>query len=86
MFLSAKGVQVKTWLAGDNQQYTSPSVMANSTSNQKSYGALSVTALGRAFAVASQKGQVDAIESWKVEENALDWKSTGGIVLDGIWD
>lgn len=87
LFLSANGIQVKTWLAAaadDYQQYMNPSVMANSTSDQKIYGALSVTAGGRAFTVVSQQGRPDAIESWQVEENALDWNSTGDVGLDRI--
>ena len=59
--------------------------MANSTSDQKSYGAVAVTAIGSAFGVVKQMGQADTIESWQVADDMIDWTSVGKVDLGGIW-
>lgn len=64
----------KTWVKQDNH----PSAMANSTANVKSYTAIAVTAIGSAFAVVQSAGN-DSIQSWQVNENLLDWTSTGTV-------
>ncbi|MCJ1429344.1 hypothetical protein MMC29_007257, partial [Sticta canariensis] len=82
--LSATGIQVrpysgtlKIWLAFDWH----PSAMANSTKNKKSFESLAATAAGNAYAVVKQDGQADSIESWRVEDDLINWRSTGDVDL-----
>ena len=51
----------------------------------KSFESVAVTAIGNAFAVVKQDGQPDFIESWRVEDDLLDWRSTGDVDLHGTW-
>ncbi|MCJ1426443.1 hypothetical protein MMC29_004346 [Sticta canariensis] len=44
-----------------------------------------VTATGNAFAVVRRDGQADSIESWRVEDDLVDWTSTGNVDLHGTW-
>lgn len=59
--------------------------MANSTSNQKVYGAVAVTAIGSAFGVVKQMGQADRIENWLVADDMRDWTLAGNVDLGGVW-
>ncbi|KAL9608036.1 MAG: hypothetical protein Q9167_007104 [Letrouitia subvulpina] len=85
--LSSQGIQVNTWSGTQENwlQIMHPSVMANLTSSQKSYGDVAVTATGNAFGVVMQDGQADAIENWLVEDDLLDWNSIGIVNLGGAW-
>lgn len=86
--LSSAGVQVNTWSGAINNwlEYDrTPPAMANSRDSQKVYGRIAVTATGSAFAVAKQNGQADRIESWQVQDNMLDWISTGNVGLGDAW-
>lgn len=90
--LSSTGIQVGAWsgqavkwLVLDNR----PSPMTNSTANPKVYGALAVTATGRAFAVVSttteDQRQNDRIESWRVADDFISWTATGVVDVGGAW-
>ena len=59
--------------------------MANSTSDQKVYEAVAVTAIGSAFGVVKQTGQADTIENWQLADDITDWTSVGNVDLGGIW-
>lgn len=83
--LSTNGIEVDTW--SRTYQWSRgghPSAMANST-NMKSYESVAVTATGKAFAVVKQDGQADSIESWRVEDDLINWRSTGNVDLHGTW-
>ena len=83
--LSTNGIEVHTWLL--THEWSSgrhPSAMANST-NMKSYESVAVTATGKAFAVVKQDGQADSIESWRVEDDLINWRSTENVDLHGTW-
>ena len=62
-----------------------PSAMANSTINMKSFESVAITSTGNAFAVVKQDGQAVLIESWRVEDDLVDWSSTGNVDLHGTW-
>ena len=84
--LSNKGIEVSTWSGAINgwlQSYANPSVMANSTSNQKVFGSVAVTASGDAFGVVTQDGQADSIQHWRVADDMLDWNLVGPVELGG---
>lgn len=86
--LSNKGVQVNTWLGAINdweQQNVNPSVMANSTNNERIFEAVAVTATGNAFGVVKRDGQVDTIEQWLLEDDMVDWSLVGTVDLGGAW-
>ena len=86
--ISERGIQVSTWSGEANywlQAYNVPTAMTNSTSDQKVYGAVAVTAMGSAFGVVKKKGQADTIESWQVADDMIDWTSGGNVDLGGIW-
>lgn len=59
--------------------------MANSTSDEKVYGAVAVTAIGNAFGVVKQIGQADTIENWLVADDMVDWSLVGNVDLGGVW-
>jgi len=59
--------------------------MVNSTSNKKIYGSVAATAIGTAFSVVEQDGQVDTVESWQVADDMVDWSLTGNVDLGGAW-
>ena len=61
-------------------------MVVNSTSNEKFYGSVAVTATGTAFGVVKQDGQVDAIESWQVADDMVDWRLIGNVDLGGAWE
>lgn len=87
--LSATGIQVGSWSGLDARwlvQDNHPSPMTNSTANPKIFGALAVTAIGRAFAVVSTSDQKHAIESWQVADDFVSWTSTGTVNIGGAWD
>lgn len=63
-----------------------PLSMTNSTANPKIYGALAVTAIGRAFAVILTGDQKYAIESWQVADDFVSWTSTGRVDIGNAWD
>ena len=80
--LSFTGIRVSTWLGTRNNWahplFSAPSAMANSSSNEKVFGSLAVTAFGDAFAVVEgQDGQADRIEQWQVADGAVSWRSVG---------
>lgn len=87
--LSSTGIAVGSWssvigqwLVLDNH----PSPMTNSTANPKIYGALAVTATGRAFAVVSTSNQTYTIESWQLADDIVSWTSTGTVDIGNAWD
>ena len=86
LYLSNRGIEVNTWsgsrgwLPGTNH----PSSMSNSTANARSYSALAVTAIGKAFAVVTE-GQNNMIDSWQVADDTLDWTSTGTVDIGSAW-
>ena len=47
--------------------------MSNSTSDQKLYKAVAVTAIGHAFIAVEHIGQTDMIGDWLVPKNTTDW-------------
>ena len=59
--------------------------MANSTDSRQSYGSVAVTAMGTAYGVVKQDGQVDKIESWQVQDDTVDWSLVGDVDLGGAW-
>ncbi|MCJ1429656.1 hypothetical protein MMC29_007571 [Sticta canariensis] len=86
--LSTTGIEVNTWSGAKYAWLTHdghPSAMANSTKNMKSYESVAVTSTGNAFAVVKQDGQADSIESWRVEDDLVDWRPTGDVDLHGTW-
>ncbi|MCJ1425452.1 hypothetical protein MMC29_003351 [Sticta canariensis] len=86
--LSTNGIEVDTWsgaIGGWLAYNEHPSAMANSTKNMKSYESVAATVAGNAFAVVKQDGQADSIESWRVEDDLVDWRSTGNVDLHGTW-
>jgi hypothetical protein len=83
--ISETGVEANSWSGNINDwldQYNHPSVMANSTVNIKSYSAIAMTAIGSAFAVVTSGGN-DTIQAWQVNDNLLDWTSSGTVVSWG---
>lgn len=88
MFISNGSIEVNTWSGTVDdwlEQYNVPSVMANSTSDKKVYGAVAVTAIGNAFGVVKQIGQADTIETWLVADDMVDWSLVGNVDLGGVW-
>lgn len=86
--ISNGGVEVNTWSGTIRdwlEQYNVPSVMANSTSDKKVYGAVAVTATGNAFGVVKKIGQADTIENWQVADDMVDWSLVGAVDLGGVW-
>ena len=82
-------MQVNTWSGAINdwlQLSMNPSVMANSTANQRQYESVAVTADGNAFGVVKQTGKTDMIENWQVEDDTVDWKLVGKLELGGVWE
>lgn len=77
----AKSGALNKWI----QQGANPSVMANSTANPRIYGGVAVTAIGSAFGVVSEQGQVDKIRNWQVEDDTMNWKLVGDLDLGGSW-
>lgn len=59
--------------------------MANSTSNMRIYESVAVTAIGNGFSVVKRDGQPDAIESWQVTNDLVDWTLIGNVGLNGAW-
>ena len=59
--------------------------MTNST-NANVYGAVAVTAIGRAFAVVNTAGQKAFIAAWQVADDTVDWISTGNVDIGSAWD
>lgn len=87
--LSATGIEVGSWSGLIGRwlvQNNHPSPMTNSTANPKIYGALTVTAIGRAFAVVSTNDQKYVIESWQVADDLVSWTSTGTVNIGNAWD
>ena len=85
--LSDSGVEVDTWSGEINdwlQHDTHPSVMANSTSSEKAYGSLAVTAIGNAFAVVTENGK-DTIQNWQVADDMVDWIVVGTVDVESAW-
>lgn len=79
---------MNTWSGAMNDwqvQYVHPSVMANSTSNNKVFEGVAVTSIGNAFGAVKQDGQADAIEHWLVGDDMVDWSLIGNIDLGGAW-
>ena len=60
--------------------------MANSTTNAHVYGAVAVTAAGRAFAVVNTAEQKASIAAWQVADDTVDWISTGTVDIGSAWD
>ena len=84
--LSANGIEVDTWSKKNWLQFDGhPSAMANSTKDVKSYERVAATVTGNVFAVVKQDRQADSIESWRVEDDLVDWQSTGNVDLHGAW-
>ena len=86
--LSDGGIEVNTWSGAINdwlELYAHPSVMVNSTSNKSVYGSVAVTAIGNAFGIMNQDGQVDVIRSWQLADDMLSWRLTGNVDLGGAW-
>jgi len=56
--------------------------MSNSTKNAKSYGAVAMTAMGKAFAVVGSPGDQGnaSVESWSMNDDLTDWTYTGTVV------
>lgn len=89
--LSATGIEVASWSGLIGKwlvQNNHPLPMTNSTANPKIYGALAVTAIGRAFAFVSTSDQDPkyAIESWQVADDFVSWTSTGTVNIGSAWD
>lgn len=85
--LSDQGIEANTWSGAINdwlEQYNHPSPMANSTVNIKTYGGVAVTAMGSAFAIVNAAG-VDTIQSWQVNDDMLNWRSTGLVDVSNSW-
>lgn len=49
------------------------------------FGSVAVTAMGSAFGVVKQDGQLDRIDQWQVQANTVDWTLIGNVDLDGVW-
>lgn len=79
--VSAKSGALDKWI----QEGANPSVMANSTTNQKRYSGVAVTAIGSAFGVVSEPSEVDKIRHWQVEDDTVNWKSIGNLNLSDSW-
>ena len=59
--------------------------MANTADSGRSYESVAVTAIGTAFGVVKQDGQVDKIESWQVQDDTVDWTLVGNVDIGGAW-
>ncbi len=87
--LSNTGIEVDTWFGQINdwlQHDNHPSTMANSTANPKTYEAVAVTAMGKAFAAVSITDLKYIIESWQLADDMVGWTSTGVVNIDNAWD
>lgn len=80
--LGGAGVRVNTWEATINdwaQDYATPSLMANSTGNQKMYGPLAMTPIGGAYAVTQVGDEPAIIENWHLQDDFVTWQKTSEI-------
>ena len=81
--LAETGIEVSTWSGAINDwlvQNANPPVMASN--GKKFYGGITITALGKAFAVVTTRnGQQanDTIESWQVANDLVDWSFIGNV-------
>jgi len=60
-------------------------VIANSTSDEKIYEDVAVTAAGNAFSGVEQDGQADVSEHWLAADDMGDWSLVGNVDLGGAW-
>lgn len=58
--------------------------MANSTANVQSFGAIAMTAAGRALAVVTSNRT--QIQSWQVGDDLVDWTSAGTVDIGSAWN
>ncbi|KAE8440490.1 hypothetical protein EG329_007423 [Mollisiaceae sp. DMI_Dod_QoI] len=84
--LSNRGIEIDTWSGAINdwlQHDNHPSVMANSTQNEQTYGSIAMTAAGKAFSVVTSN--VTEIQSWQVRDDMVDWASIGVVDIGNVW-
>lgn len=87
--LSATGIDIQTsthatgirWAHGKQ-----PSSMANSTADPRTFGALAMTNIGKAFAIVSTGDHKRTIESWQLGDDFESWTSTGSVDIGSAWD
>ncbi|ESZ92402.1 hypothetical protein SBOR_7210 [Sclerotinia borealis F-4128] len=91
--LSHLGLKINTYMGAHNDwevMGVHPSAMSNSTQNPKVFKSIAATAIGAAFIVVENDGKADVIESYQVEDDAVNWSSAGTVdigdpPLIGFW-
>jgi hypothetical protein len=90
--VSKSGIAVNTYLGSRNrwiQLFDQPSVMSNATTTADTDPALfysvAVTQTGAAFAAVKLHDGADAIQSWQVNDNVIDWLSEENVDIGAAW-
>lgn len=87
--VSATGLEVETAsiVTGDRFIHDEQRLsLANSTENPKTFGALAITNIGKAFAIVTTPDQKRIIQSWQFLDDLVSWDYTGLVDIGNAWD